>query len=249
MVARFWILAVLLQSAVAVAAGYDDMRAAAVARCQKIDPAEYQTGLFFNPDGYRSYYVRSECFQRTAVEFRDPALCAEVKRRYALFSSSWGYSSAHCRELVADGIAADRTRLEETKHRYNEAPLRLSEFRVERNGNGRDFDIIPSFTGAYGHGYVLRFEIVQPANGGAGVLLYSAGYYVDANSRLRIFLRQDDVRKRFPQFALDRLYPVRATIILNVGTGGPSGWWSDAFIEKVFPLQERSHSIERQVRF
>jgi hypothetical protein len=139
--------------------------------------------------------------------------------------------------------------LEETKHRYNEAPLRLSEFRVERNGNGRDFDIIPSFTGAYGHGYVLRFEIVQPENGAADVLLHSAGYYVDANSRLRIFLRQDDVRKRFPQFALDRLYPVRATIILNVGTGGPSGWWSDAFIEKVFPLQERSHSIERQVRF
>jgi len=249
MVARFCILVVMLQSAVAVATSYDDMRAAAVARCQKIDPAEYQTGLFFNPDGYRSYYVRSECFQRTALEFRDPALCAEVKRRYALFSSSWGYSSGHCRELVGGGIAADRTRLEETKNRYNEAPLRLSGFRVERNGNGRDFDIIPSFTGAYGHGYLLRLEFVQPENGGADVLLHSAGYYVDANSRLRIFLRQDDVRQRFPQFALDRLYPVRATIILNVGTGGPSGWWSDAFIEKFFPLHERSHSIERQVRF
>jgi hypothetical protein len=123
MVARFCILAVLFQSALAVAASYDDMRAAAVARCKQIDPAEYQTGLFFNPDGYRSYYVRSECFQRTAVEFRDPALCAEVKRRYALFSSSWGYSSAHCRELVADGMAADRARLEQTKHRYNEAPF------------------------------------------------------------------------------------------------------------------------------
>ena len=35
-------------------------------------------------------------------------------------------------------------------------------FRIERNGNGRDFDIIPTFTGAYGHGYQLIFEILDP---------------------------------------------------------------------------------------
>ena len=35
------------------AATYDEMRSAAVMRCQAIDPAAYQTGLLFNPDGYR----------------------------------------------------------------------------------------------------------------------------------------------------------------------------------------------------
>lgn len=235
----------MLGSAAAARASYDEMRAAAVARCQQIDPAEYQTGLFFNPDGYRSYYVRAECFQRTALEFRDQTLCAEVKRRYALFSSSWGYSSGHCRELVTAAVAADRRRLAEIRNRYQEAPLQLSGFRIERNGNGRDFDIIPVFSGTYAHGYVLRFEMVKPQT----ILLHSSGYYVDANSRLNIFLRQEDIRKRFPQFAVNRPYTVRATMTLDIGSGGPSGWWSDRFLEQVFPLRERSHSIERDVQF
>jgi hypothetical protein len=36
---------------------------------------------------------------------------------------------------------------------------------------------------------------------------------------------------------------------LDVGNGGPSGIWSDAFIERIFPAGERSQSIEREVRF
>src|SRR4029453_8074325 len=96
-------------------ASYDELRSAAVKQCQAIDPAEYQSGLFFNPDGYRSYYVRSECFQRTAVQFRDEVLCAEVRQRVSLLSSSWGYSRTRCRELVAQGVAADRKTLEEIK--------------------------------------------------------------------------------------------------------------------------------------
>src|SRR5215467_5660951 len=95
------VLAALLEASVVSAATYAELRSAAVARCQAIDPAEYQTGLFLNPDGYRSYYVRSECFQRAAAEFRDGTLCDEVKRRFALLSSSWGYSRAQCRKLVA----------------------------------------------------------------------------------------------------------------------------------------------------
>ena len=83
--------------------GYTELRMAALKQCQAIDPADYQSGLFFNPDGYRSYYVRSECFQKTAVQFRDEALCAEVRQRVSLLSSSWGYSRTRCRELVAQG--------------------------------------------------------------------------------------------------------------------------------------------------
>jgi hypothetical protein len=131
----------------ALSASYDELKAAALKSCQAIDSAAYQTGLFFNPDGYRSYYVRSECFQRTAVQFRDETLCAQVKQRYSLFSSSWGYSKARCAELVRAGVAADEQTLKETKQRYQQGAVRLRDFRLERNGNGRDFDIIPSFAG------------------------------------------------------------------------------------------------------
>ena len=230
-------------------AGYDDQRSSAVKVCQAIDPADYQSGLIFNPDGYRSYYLRSECFQRIAVRFRDETLCRQVKQRVSLFSSSWGYSSARCRELVAEGVAADRKTLEETKQKYLVGAVRLRDFRVERNGNGRDFDILPTFSGDYGHGHTLRFEIIHSGATTPEILLHSSGYYVDGNSNLRIFLGQDEIRKRFPNFTLSRSYRVRATIVLDVGNGGLAGLWSDGFIERVFPVRERSQSLEREVRF
>lgn len=230
-------------------ATYDELRAAAVKTCQAIDPAAYQSGLSFNPDGYRSYYVRSECFQKTAVQFRDETLCAQVKQRHSLFSSSWGYSGSQCRKLVAEGSAADHKTLEDIKRKYLQGAVRLRDFRVEPNGNGRDFDIIPFFTGDYGHGHTLRFEVVPSGSGKEAVLLHSSGYYVDGNSNLRIFVRQEEVRKRFPEFVLGRPYSVRATLILDVGNGGAAGRWSEAFIERNFPVRNRSQSLEREVRF
>ena len=86
------VIGLLLDVTFAFPSGYTELRMAALKQCQAIDPADYQSGLFFNPDGYRSYYVRSECFQKTAVQFRDEALCAEVRQRVSLLSSSWGYS-------------------------------------------------------------------------------------------------------------------------------------------------------------
>ena len=147
------VMGLLLDVTFAFPSGYTELRRAALKQCQAIDPADYQSGLFFNPDGYRSYYVRSECFQKTAVQFRDEALCAEVRQRVSLLSSSWGYSRTRCRELVAQGVAADRKTLEEIKRLYIKGAVTLRDFRVERNGNGRDFDIIPSFAGDYAHGY------------------------------------------------------------------------------------------------
>jgi len=218
----------------ALSASYDELRSADVQRCQIIDPGEYQSGLLFNPDGYRSYYVRSECFQRTAVQFRDDTLCAQVRQRHSLFSSSWGYSPARCREQIAEGVAADQQALEEVKKRYQQGAVRLRDFRVERNGNGRDFDIIPSFTGDYAHGHILRFEIIPANIGKETVLLHSSGYYVEGKSNLRIFLMQEEIRKRFPDFALNRPYPVRATLVLDVGHGGQAGHWSDALLSAYF---------------
>lgn len=243
------VVGLLLDVTSAFSASYTELRSAAVKQCQAIDPAEYQSGLFFNPDGYRSYYVRSECFQKTAVQFRDKAPCAEVRQRFSLLSSSWGYSRARCRELVAQGAAADRKTLEEIKRLYLKGAVTLRDFRVERNGNGRDFDIIPSFAGDYAHGYVLNFETVPADPGKVPILLHSSGYYVDGNSNLRVFLRQDEIRKRFPDFALNRPYTVRATLILDVGIGGQSGLWSDGFIERVFPIRERSQSVTSEIRF
>jgi hypothetical protein len=244
------VLAAWLNPPVAVfSASYEEMRSSAVERCRTIDPSAYQSGLLFNPDGYRSYYVRSECFQRIATEFRDAALCAEVKQRYSLFSSSWGYSPSQCLKVVREGIAADEKSLVEIKQRYLQGTVRLRDFYIERNGNGRDFDIVPSFTGEYGHGYTLRFDMFPTAFAKTALMFHSDGYFIDGKSNLRVFVRQEEIRKRFPDFILGRSYTVRATLILSIGNGGQAGRWSDAFIERIFPERERTQSVDREIRF
>jgi hypothetical protein len=249
------VLCVAVSGAVAHAAasagspGYAERRASAIHACEAIDPDKYQTGLFLNPDGYRSFYLRSECFQQAAVMFRDDTLCTQVKQRHSLLSSSWGYSPSHCRDLVREGLDADLKELNAIKQLYVAGPLRMQAFRIERNGNGRDFDIIPTFTGAYAHGYQLTFDILDPDGKRPPVTLLSDGYYADPAAVMRLYVRQSDLRQRMPDLVLGRIYPVRATMTLSVGIGGPSGYWSDAFIDRIFPVRERSQSITQDVRF
>ena len=235
--------------AVADGSRYAEMRGDAVKRCAAIDPSEYRSGLLFNPDGYRSLYVRSACFQDAAVSFRDDTLCAHVKQRRSLFSSSWGYSRRRCKKLVAEGEAADREALLQKKTRYERGAVTLRDFRIERNGNGRDFDIIPAFDPGEPGAYVLRFEIIETGVAMGSVLLDSSGFHLDGDDDIRIFVRQSDIKSRFGSFETGRIYRVRATLTLDVGNGGQGGWWSDAFIERVFPVGERTRALVGDATF
>ena len=227
---------------------YAEARNKAVKVCEVIDPSESQSGLIFNPDGYRSFYTRSKCMQEAAITFRDRALCEQVRERRSLIASSWGYSAARCRQLVTEGAAADRAALEAIKRDYAGRGMKLRDFRVERNGNGRDIDIAPAFAGTYAGSYTLTFEIIPDASGRV-VLWHQSGYHLDERSTLSLHVRQADIRQRFPPFALNRSYLVRATTSLDVGFGGQSGYWSPAFIESVFPAGERTESMTKRAAF
>ena len=240
-------LAGLFAASEADAFDYAEWRGKAVKTCASISPSESQSGLFFNPDGYRSFYVRSKCLQEAAVTYRDATLCQDVRERKSLLSSSWGYSAERCRRLVTDGVARDRVELESLKRAYVAEGIKLRDFRIEKNGNGRDFDIIPAFTGTYAHGYTLTFEILT--NAGGPWLLYSTGSYLDEKSNISYYVPQAAIRQQFPAFALNRSHTVRATVALDVGFGGQSGYWSPAFIERVFPARERSASMMKIIGF
>ena len=224
----------------AFASDYPDRRTSAVKLCEAISPREYQSGLLLNPDGYRSYYVQSNCFQDAAIEFRDDSLCTRVRRRWSLFWSSWGVSEEQCRKSVAAGRNADREEITKLRNEYLSAPLRLTALRIERNGNGRDFDLVPEFSKGYAHGYTLRFEIVD---GERPIMIHAGGYYLDGNGQMRLYVRQSDIRQRFPAFALNHRYAVRATVILDVGTGGMSKYWSNEFLESTFPVAQRTQTF------
>ena len=251
MAARLIILILVFFShaGLTLAVTYDELRASGIKSCEAIDRSAYQTGLTLNPDGYRSYYVRSECFQRVAIEFRDERLCAEVKERWSLLSSSWGYSRSNCQKRLRAGIDDDRKVLQERRARYLQGPVRLLDFTIQANGNGRDFDIVPTFSGAASGGYWLRFDIVLPLATPQTVLLHAAGYHVNGGANMRLFVTGEEIRRRTPQFALGRAYLVRASMMLSIGIGGQAGKWSDEFVEKTFPAAERTQVMEKEIRF
>ena len=229
---------------------YDALRAAAISKCQSVDADEYQSGLFFNPEGYRSYYARSLCYQKAAITFRDIELCVRVEQRRALFSSSWGYSKSNCRKLVSEGIAQDREALDRMKQDYEQGHVQLANFRIERDGNGRDIDIIPEFSGSGVHVYELRFEILREDSAATPVLIDASRFSLKgAVDNIRIYVRTADIRRRFPGFALNQSWPVRATLVYSAGTGAYQGQWSPAFIESRFPVKERAQTLTRQIRF
>src|SRR4029079_6540579 len=97
---------------------------------------------------------------------------------------------------------------------------------VARNGNGRDVDVMPVFSGAFAYGYALRLDVVT----GAGPrLISSSRYYLDGKNDIRICIRQADISAAVPQFQLGSPYRLRSTLVLDIGMGGQSGYWSDAF--------------------
>ena len=229
---------------------YDQQHAMAVSECEAIDPWEYQSGLALNPDGYRSYYLHSRCYQKAAIRFRDSRLCTKVRQRRSLFSSSWGYSKANCNKRVKEEITKDLEAIEQMKNDYQQGHVRLTDFRIERNGNGRDFDIIPAFSGTGAHGYRLVFDIIPDNSGTSPVTLDASGFYLDgSSSNIRIYVPQQQIRKQFPGFAVGESWQVRAMLIYSIGTGPYNGKWSDTFIESYFPVSIRTQTLVKKIRF
>lgn len=226
---------------------YEAARAAAFRSCEAIDASAYRSGLALNPDGYRSFYLRSECLQKTAVRFRDAASCERVVRRRALFSSSWGYSPQNCRTLVDKGVEEDRREIAELRQRFLSAAMVLRDVVVLRNGNGRDYDVKPVFSGASGTGYVITVAITGPD--GRTVPIHTNGYYADPRSELTLFIRREEIAARVPAFAAGRAYQVRVTTSYSLPAPSDARFMSDTFLEKAFPLRERERTITREVRF
>jgi hypothetical protein len=226
---------------------YEAARAAALKNCAAIDASASRSGLALNPDGYRSFYLRSECLQRTAVRFRDAASCDRVVQRRALFSSSWGYSPKNCRTLVDRALEEDRREMAELRQRFLSAAMVLGDVVVLRNGNGRDYDVKPVFSGASGTGYTITVEITAPD--GRTMPIHTNGYYVDPRSELTLFIRREEITARVPAFVAGRVYQLRVTTTYSLPTPSDARFMSDAFLEDAFPLRQRVRTITRDVRF
>ena len=230
------------------ATDYVALRDQSLARCSEIDSSDYQTGLWGNPDGYRSFYKKSACIQRAAIEFRDSTLCRKVKRRFALFSSSWGYSKSNCLDLVSEAYNKDRRELQALRQRYTAGPVKLVELKLEKNGNGRDYDFIPRFSDGFEHGYTL--ELWLGDNNGTSHLVLEHGSYLRGSAdNIRLYLPRSDLLSRFPALRPGLPYALEARLILSIGVGRPGGWLRDDLIEESFPASSRTQKLISAVEF
>src|SRR3546814_6147848 len=111
-----------------------DVKASEVERCRRMDPADYVTGLVFNPPGMKTYFKRSSCLQAIAVDYRDASLCEEVRERKSLFFDGSAISRASCERRVEERARSDPKVIISDIHR-------LADVAYFRNGNGRDIDV------------------------------------------------------------------------------------------------------------
>lgn len=236
----------LCVSGTALAANYDDDVASERARCQAIDPKESVSGLWLNPDGYQAYYEQSECYQRFAIRFRQVSACDHVREKWTLFSSTWGYSESNCRDEVEKGIAADTEELRSLRRGYLANPVRLTALTIERNGNGRDYDFIPSIGHGFPHSYRLSIWAIVDAQ---RYPLTQQEFHLSGGENLRLFETSKELAVRVPGFSPPQTLAVEADLVLDVGSGGSGTRWSPEFIAREFPRDERRQTIELVAEF
>lgn len=230
------------------AAEVEAMLANAINQCEQIGSREYESGLIFNSDGYRSYYKRSACLQRAAVGFRERSLCSQVRRRFSLFASSWGYSRGNCQDLVDAELVKDQATLEALRQQYLSGPVRLLSITVERNGNGRDYDFIPKFADGFAHGYQMEFIVID-SGGNRHNLLTHGSYLTGSDNNLRLYLDRPTLLARFPSFAMGVSFDFEVHLLLSLGRGGPNNWMRDTTINDFFPASERTQVFTSEVTF
>jgi hypothetical protein len=232
----------------AVASDYTTRLQREIGTCDQIDPDEYQSGLYNNPEGYRAFYKQSACIQRVAIAYRDIELCDRVRRRYGLFNSSWGYSESNCEALVKKGEQEDRTELLANRERYLEGPVVLTALAVERNGNRRDYDFIPAFRDGYQAGYSLEIWLTDDV-GKSHQLLSHGSYLKGESDDIRIFRRKHELESRFRGLQIGIPYELQARLILSIGIGRPGHWLRDDLLEEVFPASERTQTLNIKAVF
>jgi hypothetical protein len=78
-----------------------------VETCQSIPSHTYNTFLIFNPSDYQTYYFRSECYQKVALQTRDVKLCDQVKERKSFFLNGSAVSQQACLKAVNNQESQD----------------------------------------------------------------------------------------------------------------------------------------------
>ncbi len=238
----FLVICGLLLSAY-VQADYRERLAAAKARCETIPARKSHTALWFNPEGYRSYYERSMCYQELALHFRQPQFCQRVRQRRSLFGSSWGYSEQQCGKLVRQAISQDAASIEKLRDIYIHNPVQLIGVKLRQDGNGRDLDVLPVFSAGARQAYRFSVFIVD-ARGQRHRLIEQAFSLGQAKPSIVLFVKRGKVMRAAPGFSpsAPKLWVFELELVLPAGRG--QALWPPAWLENRWPRAQRVQAVE-----
>ncbi|MGY0559251.1 hypothetical protein ACW7G2_00800 [Luteimonas sp. A277] len=222
-----------------------DVKASEVERCRRIDPAEYSTGMLFNPPGMKTTYKRSTCLYSLAREYRDESLCEEVRERKSLFFDGSAITRENCEQRVREVMAGDpEVVIADVK--------RLADVRWFRNGNGRDFDVHVRTSGSYAHRYELTVLMLDKA-GAPGQVLWRNEYGRRAvDQRLQVRIPEPDMAAAAAALGLQPPYRFRVTFALVEPTlaeveqfAAMSPGERESSVEQVFDPYALASALER----
>ena len=227
-----------------VSADYQEQLERMVANCEQIPAFKSHSGLVLNPEGYQAYWERSACYQKLAIRFRKSSYCEKVFQRYALFSSSWGYSKKTCKKRVAEEREKDKAYLLSLRDQFARTPVILVDLDIIKNGNGKDFDVIPLFTWGYKSSYEMTLSLIDEQAERYDIAKTSFLLGEDRPD-IRWFIRRQMFEDAMPGFDDKEQYIVESRLTASVSVGRSNSVWDPNWIESVWPRKERSMVFSR----
>ncbi|MEL7547003.1 MAG: hypothetical protein AAGJ84_10155 [Pseudomonadota bacterium] len=156
------LFALLLQavsSLLALSQADPDWRAERVAACEAIPKTQTSDGLFFNPPGLKTYYDRSECLQKAAVDLRAPDLCSRVRERRLPFQDGSGISQTACYDGIERAIAEDTAQATEI---LNAPRQQLTRLELQPYANAEKLKLLIDYGDGPSGRHQLSLTAAQP---------------------------------------------------------------------------------------
>lgn len=216
---------------------FEEIRERRLAECMNIPEHEYSTGLLFNPPGYKTYFHRSECIQRLAIDERDLALCDQAMERKSWFFDGSAISPGSCRTAVDRKLDEERAELEQF---LRSEPYRIESATIRRNGNGRDYDVLLDASGDYAARYSFSLGIRRATR--LDAIFEDSSYYSSSTGTRHLLLRAADLEKRLGSGWRTKEWRLVATLTL-VRDGGNRFWYDG------IPADAVTHSSEFTLTF
>ena len=208
-----FIITILSQSINSHGDDFKEQKSRGIAKCDEFSRHDYQTGLIFNPSGYQTFYLQSECFQKLAVEVRDISLCSEVQERKSWFFNGSAVSEERCIQLVKQLLEKDQSEAARIVGIH-----KIAELHFARNANGRDVDLRVVTRGSFWHKYKLLIEC-ESASGSGTAKIYEKEHTLGQQDHdLNLFIPIKEISQSLEGGIVDKELSVHAMLELTPST-------------------------------